>query len=743
MAKKWLKDFVFRPSLEGLGVLDPTEMFPDWRGDPDEDEYDARKTDAQSENNGKVVRLSHLGPEPEVHKGAQRAHVYPGGLTSVEGSGNIRLLVLLPGNPADDVRCLLTPHSLVTGVQQYEALSYCWGDPGTTKPILVDGGVLEVTVNLRSALRHLRLPDEPRVLWIDAICIDQSNVDERSHQVKLMRDIYRSAEQVVVWLGRSEDHTENTFTLLKALAKESEDSKTTVRNMVREVQLSSDQQGRIEEIVEQPWFRRSWTVQEILLAKKCIVLSGWQSVSWDVLLRGTMYASAQERFWSPERSFGSSEQDFAELVSLEEALRCLKERREPNEQLLELLARFRTRSATDPHDKIYAFLGLVSDSAKLGIVMNYRISVEELYRNVAVELILRSQSLAILKFLPLSTYQYDWRTLQKARSGKKRSFDISEKHGIHLNLDKESGSQIHQDPNGRKLPSWTPDWERTEDIAAPFDDRYGHQFGAPRMINQEELSGLTISDDRTILTVAGCVFDNISEVTEMLPAIADLGIMDDEPYPDEDPAKEDRKGVRQTFKEAFEQADYGIRELYKLIWPLETLVRWEKFAGLPPKTADKDKTKEAAVDMYWQTLCAGALLPSGLEATRQSFWEWYHTMDPIRNWQQKWLKQLPFAKPMTFFGHAWKTWSNFTSFDKLYKVAFRRRMGKTKGGRLALVPRTTRAGDAIMLCRVSRFPLVVRKDEDSDRWVFVGQAYIHGIKDNDFDASLCEQMHFA
>ncbi|KAI1266412.1 hypothetical protein F5Y18DRAFT_358087 [Xylariaceae sp. FL1019] len=557
-----------------------------------------------------------------------------------------------------------------------------------------------------------------------------------------MGDIYRSAEQVVVWLGRSEDHTENTFTVLKALAKESEDSRTTGQTTEKEVQLSSDQQGRIEAIVEQPWFTRCWTVQEILLARKCLVVSGWQSVSWDTLSRGIMYASAQERFWSPERSFGSSEQDFAELHSLEEALRCLKERRDPNEQLLELLARFRRRSATDPRDKIYAFLGLVSNFTKLGFVMNYRISVEELYRNVAVELILRSQSLALLKFLPLSTYQYDWRTLQKARSRKERPIDTSEKHKAHSDFAKESESQINSDLNRSKLPSWTPDWERTEDIAAPFDDRSGHQFGVSYMASSVDLEDVAVSDDRAILTVAGYVFDTISEVTEILPAIADLGIMDDEPYPDEDPEKEDEKGVRQTFKEAFEQADFGIRELYKLIWPLETLVRWETFAGLPARAADKDKAKEAVVDTYWQTLCAGALLPAGLEATRQSFWQWYHTMDPIRNWQQKWLKQLPFAKPMTFFGHAWKTWSSFSSFDKLYKVAFRRRMAKTKGGRLALVPRTTRIGDAIMLCRASRFPLVIRRDEDSDRWVFVGQAYIHRIGESDFDASLCEKLHF-
>ncbi|KAI8623352.1 hypothetical protein F5Y19DRAFT_493076 [Xylariaceae sp. FL1651] len=486
MAKRWLKDYVFRPSLEGLGVLDPTETFPDWKGDPEEDQYDSTKINAQSEINEKLV--------------------------------------------------------------------------------------------------------------------NQSNVDESSHQVKLIKNIFRNAEQVVVWLGRSEDHTENTFALLDALAKESESSKNGKLSTEKEVQLSSDQEGRIEAIVEQTWFKRSWTVQEILLARKYIVVSGWQSVNWDALSQGNIYASAMERFWSPERK---------------------------------LLARFRTRSATDPRDRIYAFLGLISNSTKLGIVTNYRISVEDLYRNVAAELIIRSQSLTLLKFLPLSTYQYDWRIVQKGQPREERSIDASEKYGMNSDHGKGSESHIRKDPNGGKPPSWTPDWERTEDIATPFDDGHGHEFGAPYSTNPTGFSDITTSEDRTTLIVSGYVFDTIREITEILPAITDLGVMGDEPYKHENSENQEEKGVRQLFKEGFEQIDYAVRELYKLIWPLETLVRWEKFAGLPPKAADKEKAYEALVNTYWQTLCAGALLPSGFEETRRSFWTWYRTMDPIRNWQQK------------------------------------------------------------------------------------------------------------
>ncbi|EON63562.1 hypothetical protein W97_02790 [Coniosporium apollinis CBS 100218] len=92
----------------------------------------------------------------------------------------------------------------------YEALSYVWGDPKVRKAIRVSNegkagqeGELQVTVNLYSALQHLRLRDRPRMLWADAVCIDQSNVEERAQQVMIMGRIYALAKKVVVWLGEA------------------------------------------------------------------------------------------------------------------------------------------------------------------------------------------------------------------------------------------------------------------------------------------------------------------------------------------------------------------------------------------------------------------------------------------------------------------------------------------------------------------------------------------------------------
>jgi hypothetical protein len=75
----------------------------------------------------------------------------------------------------------------------YEALSYCWGEKSTGHFIICDDQQLEIQRNLHEALPYLRLPDRERILWIDAICIDQMNKDEKSKQIPLMKWIYESA----------------------------------------------------------------------------------------------------------------------------------------------------------------------------------------------------------------------------------------------------------------------------------------------------------------------------------------------------------------------------------------------------------------------------------------------------------------------------------------------------------------------------------------------------------------------
>jgi hypothetical protein len=117
----------------------------------------------------------------------------------------IRLLTLLPGNFGEDIHVRLSIWTLTQkSTRSYQALSYAWGTAEDPTNIYVGKSkdyVLSVPKNLACALDHLCLKERSRTLWIDAICVDQQNLAERSQQVGRMADIYTWAERVIVWIG--------------------------------------------------------------------------------------------------------------------------------------------------------------------------------------------------------------------------------------------------------------------------------------------------------------------------------------------------------------------------------------------------------------------------------------------------------------------------------------------------------------------------------------------------------------
>jgi Heterokaryon incompatibility protein (HET) len=116
----------------------------------------------------------------------------------------IRLIELLPGSYNDYICCHMVVVSL-DNEPQYKALSYTWGDPKITLPTCVDGHILSFTLSPESALRQFRQRNEIVVLWIDAICINQLDNEERTQQVALMGDIYSQSKEVMIWLGKDLD----------------------------------------------------------------------------------------------------------------------------------------------------------------------------------------------------------------------------------------------------------------------------------------------------------------------------------------------------------------------------------------------------------------------------------------------------------------------------------------------------------------------------------------------------------
>ena len=176
---------------------------------------------------------------------------------------NIRLLRLLPNeDEAAPLCCKLEKYSLQRPGQRthlYEALSYVWGDPHEILPIYVGENRLQllITVNLHAALSRLRDHSFERIMWVDAICIDQDNPKERSQQVQLMAKIYNNAHRVIVWLGEEAVEIKGALQDIQLSANEefAERSKKEINERA------------IRSLLHRPWFQRIW------VGNKCLYIA--------------------------------------------------------------------------------------------------------------------------------------------------------------------------------------------------------------------------------------------------------------------------------------------------------------------------------------------------------------------------------------------------------------------------------------------------------------------------------------
>lgn len=290
-------------------------------------------------------------------------------------SDGIRLLRLLQGERADPIECRILKACLRrgTGHTQYEALSYSWGSNETTSAIILDGCHKPVTDNLSAALRHLRSPDADRILWIDAVCIDQGNKKEQGHQVAQMKRIYENAKRGVVWLGEGTEDTDMLMAVMGVLEGNplQMDSlmrgKTAPGEVLRFVcqPFRRDASAAVEHhddiceslartfsaLLGRPWFTRIWIIEEVACARSVVFMYGGQDI--------------------PARTFFDLASLLAVLAQNQAGavLNVLPGRRareswwNQNRDLRTLLVKFQNCEATDERDKVYALLGISSDAS--------------------------------------------------------------------------------------------------------------------------------------------------------------------------------------------------------------------------------------------------------------------------------------------------------------------------------------------------------------------------------------------
>lgn len=386
----------------------------------------------------------------------------------------LRLVEVLPA-PGKDDAISVRIHQPVdsTDTTPYIALSYTWGDPEDTVPIRVDGKPFHITRNLDAALRRFRdNPDTPALtdaaspasgatapwpsalLWVDALSIDQSNDAEKSSYVARMTSIYTSATAILAWLGPEENSSPLAFDKIRAALSRyhtmtGPNSPETVPRwaaamLADELMLCEDDEDdaavweAVQAFFDREWWARIWIAQEASTSVPTWVVCGRERMELgDVLTFAVLMGiNEQDDEDAASRVYGIS--SFAYALH---TLRSQRSAGSSESELLDTLISCRHHDATDPRDKVYGVLGMVSPRASARLLPDYGKDIVDVYTDVV---------------------QYQLET-----SGYEGKLDFLGADGL---------------PEGGMtgLPSWLPDWRYRDRYHLPFRKVLHDEASTPR-----------------------------------------------------------------------------------------------------------------------------------------------------------------------------------------------------------------------------------------------------------------------
>ena len=369
-------------------------------------------------------------------------------------SGAFRILELNQTHPAETQLSGRLISSRLKDPPDYCAVSYVWGDQQPTSSILLeDGNSLAITETLFKVVKELSSSHASNRVWVDQICINQSDKAEKSVQISLMGTIYQQACQVIGWLGDPTDDTEigiKFLCFLGNMADPSFDSVHFFQMLIEGVPGRDNSTGPFSPdskhmkaaacLFQRPWFKRLWVVQEVLLASNLQIRCGQLSIPGDTFFTATRILASLLIF--PHCSdFGQPYRNAQRLNLLKDEIRSKQFESTFYPSLAHILCDWECK---EDEDRLNALCGIAfKDSPSKWFTASYSMPPEKLYERFAEAHMVETRSLEILYF---------------AGYGDNRALKL---------LWPENKRTINDGQPGSGIRSWAPDW-RIKSRPVPF-----------------------------------------------------------------------------------------------------------------------------------------------------------------------------------------------------------------------------------------------------------------------------------
>ena len=602
----------------------------------------------------------------------------------------IRLIELYPSNHLDfSIRVISL---LGKDIEEYEALSYCWGDVIDSYPIRgLDGSILWISNSLHRALLQLRPKSGVRLLWADAICINQRDAAEKSWQVKQMGLVYQSARRVLVYLGEDEDDSEDLQDFIPRIVSASKRSKA-ARNPILDIfQLSRTEKkefgvpdplwdllsiNALMTLRQRKWFQRVWIIQELLLAKEAIFICGRWECSWlDFLVAVDFTMGTGLLAYSTLQPIN---------ISHYEVLQTSRNHwiNSPYTwNLRELLERHSRSYATNPVDHIFALVGLAKDGEAIDV--DYSKPVADVFFSATKHILLNSKDLGHLNFSGLANH----------------------------------ASKV-------SLPSWVPDWSsetETFPLTMYLSDGFNVKYDRyKKNASSGTESQHVLSLDAKELSLSGYKIGSVASTGPCAPAAKPSTTCTNAVTHDLLCAVSDWAQLVSIDSETTYDLT-GEPLSWAFLKALEADLQDESYRR--PQDPAILSVQNMIQNMQWTKMLVQPLF--GWPAPH------YITMAVFM------LLRLPFTLYYLLFHR--RLIGDLGDYLRTIQKSYGRQLFMTTEGYIGLAPKDTRLGDEVWLLKGGPTPYILRiVDTDMDKYALLGECSVYGImKGEAWDDAKC------